>query len=117
MQVERDLVMKMRRRGDGDRVDALRDQLIETGECPAADQLGRAGAMRRQGIDNPDQFDAGQASQHAGMIAAHDAGADDADAKRALRAPAPTADPFELISSNPDKLVTKAAPTPRHGVS
>ena len=80
---KRDLMMKMRRRGNGDRMDTLRDQLIKTGECPAADQLGRAGPMRRQGIDNSDQFDAGQASQHAGMIAAHDAGANDADPKRA----------------------------------
>ena len=36
-------------------------------------------------IDNPDQRDIRQAGEHAGMIAAHHAGADDADAKRAFR--------------------------------
>ena len=42
-------------------------------------------AMLRQRIDDPDQRRIGQAGQHAGMIAAHDACADDADAKRAFR--------------------------------
>jgi len=57
---ERDLVMQMRRRGNGHRLDAFRDQLIESCECPAIDQLGRAGTVRRQRIDDPDQFDIGQ---------------------------------------------------------
>jgi hypothetical protein len=41
--------------------------------------------MRRQGIDNPDQIDVRQARQDPGVIAAHDAGADNADAQRAFR--------------------------------
>ena len=45
---ERDLVMQMGRRGDGHGIDALRDQFIEACEGAAADQLGRARAMRRQ---------------------------------------------------------------------
>ena len=38
-----------------------------------------------QGIDNADQSDVRQTRQHARMVAAHHAGADDADAKRVFR--------------------------------
>jgi hypothetical protein len=37
--------------------------------------------MRRQRIDNPDQRNAGKARQHAGMVAAHHACPDHANAK------------------------------------
>jgi hypothetical protein len=39
--------------------------------------------MRRQRIDDSDQRNIRQARQHAGMIGAHNAGADYADAERA----------------------------------
>jgi hypothetical protein len=41
--------------------------------------------VRLQGIDYPNQRNIRQACQHAGMIASHHAGADDADAKHAFR--------------------------------
>ncbi len=82
---ERDLVMKVRRRGDGDGIDILRDQLLEAGEGAAAGQVRRTGPMRRQGINDSDQSDIRQAGEDAGVIAAHDARADDADAKRTFR--------------------------------
>ena len=52
----------------------------------------------------PTSVTLGQARQHAGMVAAHHAGADDADAQ--LRAPgspvfASDPDPLELILSTP----------------
>ncbi len=81
---QRDLVMQMRRCGDGDGVDAFRDQFVDAREGAAADQFGSPRPMFGQRIDDSDQYCIGQASQHAGMIAAHDAGADDPDAKRAF---------------------------------
>jgi hypothetical protein len=47
----------------------------------ASRQFGGARPMRRQRIDNPDQRGIRQAGEHTGVIAAHDAGADDADAQ------------------------------------
>jgi hypothetical protein len=41
--------------------------------------------MRRHRVDGPNQLDARQAGQHTGVIAAHHAGTNDADAKSALR--------------------------------
>ena len=83
---ERDLVMKMGRRRDRHGIDALREQLIEVCESAAADQLGGARPMLRQRIDDADQRDVGQARQHAGMVAAHHARADNAHAQCALDA-------------------------------
>ena len=82
---ERDLVMQMRRRGDGHGIDALGDQFVEALEGAAARQFGGARPVRRQRIDDPDQRRIRQAGQHAGMVAAHHAGADDADAQRLFR--------------------------------
>ena len=84
MQAERDLVMQMRRRGNRHGIDAFSDQFIEACEGTAARKLGGARAMRRQRIDDPDQRGVGQPGQHPGVIAAHDAGADHADAQRAF---------------------------------
>ena len=81
---ERDLVMKMGRRRDGHGIDAFGEQFVEICEGTAAGQLGGARAMLGQRIDDPDQRDVGQAGQHAGMIAAHDACADHADAQCAV---------------------------------
>jgi hypothetical protein len=82
---ERDLVMKMRGRGDGERIDALIDQFVEALEGAAARHFGRPGPVRRRGIDDADQRDIRQTRQHPGMVAAHHAGADHPHAKRPLR--------------------------------
>jgi hypothetical protein len=82
---ERDLVMKVRRRRDGHRVHTFGDQFVESCEGAAARQFRGARPMRRQRIDHPDQCRIRQAGQHPGMVAAHDAGANDADAKRTFR--------------------------------
>ena len=82
---ERDLVMKVRRRSDGNRIDILRDQLVEACEGAAAGQVRRTGPMRRQGINDSDQRYVRQAGEHAGVIAAHYTRADHANAKRTLR--------------------------------
>ena len=79
---ERDFVMQMRRCGDRHRIDAFGDQFVEVCEGAAARQFGCARSMRRQRIDDSDQGGIRQTGQHAGMVAAHDARADDADAKR-----------------------------------
>ena len=60
------------------------EQRVKIGEGRAVDQIGGAGAMLGQGIDDSDQLDTRQAGQHAAMIAAHDPGANDANAKRTI---------------------------------
>ena len=82
---ERDWVMKVRRRGNGHGIDTFRDQLVDVSESAATRQFRRTRPMRRQRIDDTDQLDVRQADQHAGMIAAHHAGADYAHAKRPFR--------------------------------
>src|ERR1700738_5331888 len=76
--------MQMRWCCDVDGIDTLGDQLIKRCKGAAAGELGGAGTMRGQGIDDPDHCHIRQTDQHAGMIAAHDAGADNANAKRAF---------------------------------
>ena len=76
--------MQMGRRRDGDGVDALVEQFVELGERAAADQRGGARAVFRQRIDDADQRHPGQTGQHAGMVAAHHARADHADAQAAV---------------------------------
>jgi hypothetical protein len=74
--------MQMSRRRDRHGLNAFRDQFVEAGEGPAIRQVRCALAVRRQGIGNPDQMDAGKASQYAGVIAAHDTCANNPDAQR-----------------------------------
>jgi len=82
---ERYFVMQVSRGRDGDGVDPFGDQFVEAGEGAATRQFRRPRPMRRQGIDDADQRDIRQAGQHPGMVAAHHAGADHADAQRAFR--------------------------------
>ena len=99
---ERDLVMQMGWGRDRDGVDAFGEQLLQRVEGRAIRELGDARAMRLQRIDHAGEADAGQAREHARMIAAHHAGAHHADAKRALRLGfPPDPAPLELISSTP----------------
>src|SRR5712664_314553 len=79
---ERDLMMKVRRRGHGHGIDTFGDQFVQAGKGAAARHLGGPGTMLWQGIDDPDQRHIRQPSQDAGMVGPHDACADDADAKR-----------------------------------
>ena len=95
---ERDLVMQVRRRGDGHGIDAFGEQFVQAGEGAAAGQFGGAGTMLGQGIDDPDQRDVRQPGQNARMVGAHDACADDADPKRAFCVGfMPDADPLDTI--------------------
>mgnify|MGYP001088063623 CR=1 FL=1 len=59
----------------------LGEELIERLEAHAIGKLGRARAVRGRGIDDADEADAGQAGEHARMVAAHHARADDPDAQ------------------------------------
>jgi len=62
----------------------FREQIFQTCKGAAARKRGGARAVLRQGIDDSDQRDIGQAGQNAGVVAAHDSGADHADAERGL---------------------------------
>ena len=103
---ERDLMMQMGGRGDRHRIDALGQQLLEDFESAAACEFGGARAMFRQRIDDADQRDAGQARQHAGMVAAHHAGTDHADAQFADSAGlCVRSGPFGTHIVDPNKLI------------
>ena len=105
---ERDLVMQMGRRGDGHGIDAFGDQLVEglrrRGSRPVRSARARCSGS---GSTMPTSVDVRQAGQHAGMVAAHDAGADDADAQCArasICAARPLANLFELHIVEPLKF-------------
>ena len=76
--------MEMGRRRDRDRIDVQVEQFADIGDRGAAQGAGDEIGLLAVGIGDGDQFDAGQPGEHAGMIAAHDADADDADAQRAF---------------------------------
>ena len=80
---ERNFMMEMGRRRDRDGVDALVKQFVEFGERAAADERDGPRAVFRQRIDDADQRHPGQTGQHPGMVAAHHARADHADAQAA----------------------------------
>src|ERR1700733_5433850 len=82
---QRDLVMKMRGGCDRHGIDALGEQIVEICKSAAADELSGACAMFGQGVDDAAKRCVRQPRQHAGMIGAHDASADYADAKCRLR--------------------------------
>jgi len=111
---QRDLVVQMRRCGDGDGIDAFRDQFIEAGERAAADQFGGPRTMFRQRIDDPDQCRIRQTGQHAGMIAAM-MPAPMTPMRSARLASAFTADaePLETIECNP-RIIRRHGPTAPH---
>jgi len=50
---ERDLMMKVGRRGDGHGIDTFRDQLVQARETAAAGQVVSAGPVRRQRSTTP----------------------------------------------------------------
>ena len=79
---ERDLVMEVGRGGNGDGVDAFGEQFVQACEGAAAGQIRGTGPMRLQWIDDANQRNIRQARQDAGMVGAHDACADHANAQR-----------------------------------
>ena len=83
---KRDIAMQMGRRGNGDGVDVAIEQVADIGDGRAAQRARDEFGLLAVGIGDADEFGAGQSGEDAGMIAAHDADADDADAQRTLRA-------------------------------
>ena len=79
---QRDIVMQMGRRGDGHRIDAAADQRFQIGEFGAAERAGDKLALLVIGIDHADELNAGHFRQHARMVAAHDADANNANFQR-----------------------------------
>ena len=86
MQVSAISLMQMGRCRDRDRVDSAIEQLIDVGDGAAAERAGDEFSLLAVGIGDADQLGPRQSGKHAGMIAAHDADADDADTQRTLRA-------------------------------
>ena len=82
---EREVAMQMGRRGDGDGIDAGGQQALDVGIALAAERAGHEVALLRFGVGNADQLHARKIGEHARMVAAHDADADDTDSKRLVR--------------------------------
>ena len=78
--------MQMGGRRDRDGIDAGRDQRLDLGEAVAADGVRHQVALLGVGIGDADELHARQIGEHAGMVAAHDADADHADAQNPVRA-------------------------------
>ncbi len=81
-QAMRNVAMQMRRRGDGDGIDALVQQCLGIVESSTTEIAGNSLAPLAVGIGNADQFYPRQFGQDAGMVTAHHAYADNADAQR-----------------------------------
>ncbi len=92
---DRNLAMKMGRRRDRHCVNALTDEALKIGEGRAAKSVRYPLALLAVGIDHPDQFDAGKFRQHARMVRAHDANANNADAQVAV------CGQFDCLTHNP----------------
>ena len=84
--VQRDVLMQVGRRRDRDGVDAVGDQPVDSGKGPAADGIRDPLPTFRIGIDDADQSCARQVGKYAGVVAAHNADADHADAENPVRA-------------------------------
>ena len=75
-------MMQMRRRRDGDGIDAEIEQFIESATAGQPSAPVTKSRCCRIGIGHADQLDARQPGKHAGVVRAHDADADHADAQR-----------------------------------
>jgi hypothetical protein len=69
-----------------DGVDALGDQPVEAGKCPATTRIGDPFPTFRVGIGDTDQPHSRQIGEDAGVIAAHNANTHHADAENSVRA-------------------------------
>jgi hypothetical protein len=78
--IDRDVAMQMRRRGDGYRVNALTHQVCGVPECSAAQRASNLIAAVTIGVGDADQPYSWKFRQNPGVITAHDADADHADA-------------------------------------
>jgi hypothetical protein len=80
---ERDLMVHVGGRRDGDGIEAGVEQRREIRNLRATQRLRHRARLGAVGIGDADELDAGKLGQHAGMIAAHDADADHPDAQPA----------------------------------
>ena len=81
---KRDVLMQMGRCGDGDGIDAVRKQSVDVRKRPATNRVCHAFATFRVRINNADEPHPRQIGKNAGVIAAHDADANDADAQNPI---------------------------------
>ena len=101
MQAKRDIAMQVGGRGDGDGVDVEIEQFADIGDGGAAQGARDEIGLLAVGIGDADQFGARQSGKHAGMVAAHDADADDAHTQRTLRARCCSLHHVSMVSPRP----------------
>src|SRR6185437_8727647 len=83
---ERDVAMQMSGRRNGDRVDIAVQQFFDIADGDAAQGARHKFSLLAVWIGDANQFCARQSREHAGMIAAHNADADNPHTQRTLRA-------------------------------
>ena len=83
---ERDLVMEVRGRGDGDGVDPAVEQGIDLADGDAAERPGDEIRLLAIGIGHADEFYPWKLREHARMVAAHHADADYSHTQQRFRA-------------------------------
>jgi hypothetical protein len=80
-------MVEMGWRSDGHGIDAELQQAFDIVERRAAQRMCDELAVRRLGIDDPDQFDVSTFGKYAGVIAPHHADADNSDPQSTARVP------------------------------
>jgi hypothetical protein len=76
--------MHVGRRRDGDGIDALREQSVDVRERPAADGIRDPLAPFRIRVDDTDEPHPRQIGKNTGVVTAHNADANDADAQNPI---------------------------------
>jgi hypothetical protein len=103
---ERQVVMKMGGRGDGDGVDPLAQQSINVGEGGAAERASYELSLLDVGVGNTNELDSAHIGKNPGVIAAHDADAYDPNFQWSLGASSGS-----LSHNSKSPLTTRFAPT------
>ena len=83
---ERDVAMQVGRRRDRHRIDAALEQFLDRADRRASERGADVMGLLAVRIGNAGEHDAGKLRQHARMVRAHDADANDADAQYRARA-------------------------------
>ena len=99
---ERNVAMQMGRRGDGDGVDAEREQRIDVADGAAAQRIGDKLGLLGVRVGDADELGARQTSENARMVRTHHADADDSHAQCALRI---VLDGLNHTNFGPDSLI------------
>jgi hypothetical protein len=83
---QRNPMMQMGRRRNGDRIDATLDERLDVGDRGATERIGHEARLLVIRIGNADETNARKIVQHASVVAAHDADANHPHAQQTISA-------------------------------